>query len=147
MASREQIHEVTDENGQVVRSSRVFTAKYKSQPFITLPLPVSPLLHALSGLKDVRVLLALAELAEFNTNAVFLIASRRLEVMQKADVSSPQLSSCLKRLREAGVISGRKGEAIIHPSVLWKGESAVKKEVLARLAKEAPSTFDTPIEQ
>lgn len=142
MASTHYVKETRDHaTGEVTTEERVFTARYKSQPFVSLSLPISPLLHALLN-KYGRVLLALAELCEFNTNAVFLVASRRQEVMALAEVSSPQLSGCLKRLREAGIISGGKGEALIHPAVLWKGESARKKDLLARMAKDMNSEFE-----
>jgi hypothetical protein len=143
MASQNQIRETVDHTtGETLRSERVYTARYKSEPFVSMSLPASELLHSLTSMKDMRVLLALAELAEFNTNAIFLIASRRQQVMARASVSTAQLSVALRRLREAGILSGSKGEAIIHPGVLWKGNSAVRREKLAELARQVKSNFE-----
>ncbi|GAC1371005.1 MAG: hypothetical protein NVS3B25_19070 [Hymenobacter sp.] len=134
--------EVVDAHGNRITTENEFFVKAKTMPFISIPLPVSAALHTLTSAKDFRVLLALAELAEFNTNAVFLVARRRQEIMALAAVSSAQLSTCLKRLRASQVVSGPKGEAVIHPSIMWKGDSATKKERLAQLADTTPSTFD-----
>ncbi len=142
MGSRNQTSLTIDHaTGELVREEKIYTSKYKTKPFVSVSLPVPDMLHQVLN-KDGRVLLALAELAEFNTNAVFLIASRRQQIMARAGVSSAQLSNVLRRLREAGVILGDKGEAIIHPSVLWKGETVKKNEMLAELGKKVESKFE-----
>jgi hypothetical protein len=146
MASREHVHIETDHTtGEVLRSAKTFTQKVKVQPFISIPFPVSGLLHTLTSAKDFRVLLALAELAEFNTNTVFLVARRRQQVMALAQVSSAQLSSSLKRLRTASIIDGAKGEATIHPTVMWKGDTATKNATLAA-GWEAAKSNSYPIQ-
>lgn len=133
--------ELDHTTGEMLRTSTTFTKRVKTQPFVSIPIPMSDMLHAVLN-KDGRVLLALAELSEFNTNTVFLVARRRQEVMVRAGVSSAQLSTCLKRLRAAGIVSGAKGEATIHPTVMWKGDTATKKEKLAAMAGEVKSDFD-----
>lgn len=127
--------------GELVTTENTFTSRHRTQPFISITFPVPAMLHAIAN-KTTRVLLALAELSEFNTNAVFLVASRRQQVMKVADVSSAQLSACLATLRKHGIIGGGKGEAIIHPTVLWKGDSDTKRGMLAALASSVKSDFD-----
>lgn len=142
MAANTHIKETVDlTTGEVLRRENSYTVKAKTQPFISIPLPVSALLHQLTSMKDMRVLLALANLSEFNTNAVYLIAHRRQEVMSEAGVSSSQLSTALKRLRVLGLITGRKGEAVINPVVMWKGNSATRKEMIAAIATKPPPTY------
>ena len=133
--------QVVDAEGKTTYTENEFFVKAKTQPFISIPLPVDAALHKLTSAKDFRVLLALAEMAEFNTNTVYLVASRRQQVMKLAQVSSAQLSSCLKRLREATLIYGAKGEATIHADVMWKGDTATKKAVLAARAAAVKSDF------
>ena len=133
--------ETVDASGRTIRTENEFFVKAKTQPFISIPLPVSGTLHTLTSAKDFRVLLALAELAEFNTNTVFLVARRRQQVMALAQVSSAQLSTALKRLRAAQIVSGPKGEAVIHPSVMWKGDTATKNALLAEQASAATYNY------
>jgi CRP-like cAMP-binding protein len=132
--------ELDHTTGELLRTSTTFTKRVKTQPFVSIPLPMSDMLHAILN-KDGRVLIALAELSEFNTNTVFLVASRRQQIMARAGVSSAQLSTSLKRLRAAGIVSGPKGEAAIHPVVLWKGETSAKLALLSARASATKSTF------
>lgn len=129
------VKEFVDADGAVMRTEHEFFVKARTAPFISLSLPMSALLHQITSAKDFRVLFALAEMAEFNTNTVLLVASRRLRVMALADVNSSQLSLSLRRLREAQIISGAKGEAVIHPSVMWKGDTATRNKLLETEAK------------
>lgn len=128
--------------GALVTTENTFTSRHRTQPFISITFPVPQMLHAIAN-KTTRVLLALAELSEFNTNTVFLVASRRQKIMQVADVSSAQLSSCLATLRKHGIIGGAKGEAIIHPAAMWKGDTDTKKGMLAALASSVKSDFQS----
>ena len=128
--------------GELLTTEKAFTSRHRTQPFISITFPVPLMLHAVAN-KTTRVLLALAELSEFNTNAVFLVASRRQKIMQVAEVSSAQLSVCLNTLRKHGIISGAKGEAIIHPTVMWKGNSDTKRGVLAAMAESVKSDSDS----
>ena len=133
------VKEFVDADGAVVRTEHEFFVKAKTAPFISLSLPVSSLLHQLTSAKDFRVLFALAEMAEFNTNTVLLVASRRQQVMLMADVTSSQLSLSLRRLRELRIISGAKGEATIHAAVMWKGDTATRNKLLETEAKMVQS--------
>lgn len=143
MPSQSHITETIDHaTGEVLRSERTYTARRKAQLFMSMELPVCPLLHQLTRAKDMRVLLALGEIAEFNTNAVFLVASRRQQVMAIAGVSSAQLSASLGRLRALGLVRGDKGEAVVHPAAFWKGHSAKKRELLASWMKGLPTSTD-----
>ena len=135
MPKLKHVREVVDADGLVTRTENEFFVRTRTQPFISIALPVSPLLHLLTSAKDFRVLFALAQMAEFNTNTVLLVASRRQQVMLLAEVTSSQLSLSLRRLREAQIISGAKGEATIHASVMWKGDTATRNKLLETEAK------------
>ncbi|UYZ60072.1 helix-turn-helix domain-containing protein [Hymenobacter latericus] len=130
--ARQQVRE--ELNPQTGRWERKILNQYsqrvKTQLFSMLPHPTSPLLFSITRIKDMHVLLALCEFAEFNTNKVYLTGARRQEVMALAGVTSQHLSNALRRLREKGVLTSGKGEVAIQPSVIWKGTTGRRAEVL-----------------
>lgn len=146
MAATQQIRETVDySTGEVTHSERIINRKVASTPFTMLVHPISVLLFEVKHVKDLHVLLAVCEQAEFNTNRVALTGSRRLEIMGLARVTSSQLSACLTRLKRAGLLTGGRGEAVVNPDVLWRGHTAARaKRVKTDAPLKAESHFDTP---
>lgn len=146
----------TDERNQTTgdwerKGTRTYTQKVAPDQFTMLLHPIHPLLQRITHIKDFHVLLGLCELAEFNSNRVFLIGTRRAELMTLTKMTSQHLSNSLTRLRKMEIISGGKGEALINPNVLWKGQSAARINAIEKAKPPKPACplvasfeFDAP---
>lgn len=135
-----------EKNALVPVSKQTYSKWVASQPFAMLPHPTHPLLFTITHVKDFHVLFGLCEMAEFNTNKIFIHSSRRKELMGRVSMSSQHLANSLKRLREAGIISGGKGEVIINPQVAWRGTSAARQEAIRAMMPETLATVKSTFE-
>lgn len=79
---------------------------------------------------DLKLLIKLAELAEWNTGRVLLPPTIREEVCKSLEIHTTNLSKSLKRLKEKDLIQGERGDFVINPSVFWKGEKSVREQAL-----------------
>jgi len=79
---------------------------------------------------DLKLLIKLAELAEWNTGRVLLPATVREDVCTSLQIHTTNLSKSIKRLKEKDLIQGERGDFIINPSIFWKGEKSVREQAL-----------------
>lgn len=85
------------------------------------------------GLKyvdDVKIITKLCEWAEFDKGVVYLTSGRRKEIIETLGIHNSNISSSLRRLRDALLISGDNGEFTINPKVFWKGSKASRRQIL-----------------
>lgn len=79
---------------------------------------------------DLKLLIKLAQLAEWNTGKVLLPSSIREEICTELMIHTTNLSKSLKRLKEKDLIQGERGVFVINPSVFWKGDKDVREKQL-----------------
>lgn len=79
---------------------------------------------------DLRLLIKLAELAEFNTGRVLLPSSVREKLCEELKLHTTNLSKSLKRLKEKDLIQGERGEFVINPNVFWKGDKNIREQAM-----------------
>lgn len=79
------------------------------------------LICKLNSFTEVKVLVRLCEIAEFNSGKVSLTAGKRTEFIESLSINKAYLSSSIKSLINKGLLKGDKGEYQINPLVFWKG--------------------------
>lgn len=82
------------------------------------------------ALNDIRVLAYMCNCAEYNTGVVKFTSGERKRMSGELSIKSPNISRCMKNLRDLGLISGGDSEYVINPQVFWKGTTDKRKEIL-----------------
>lgn len=86
--------------------------------------------YELNRVADIKVLMYLCQIAEFNTGEVSLSAAKRTELCHDLTIANSALSRSLKALKEKDLITGDKGTYYINPAIFWKGDAKARKEQL-----------------
>ena len=98
--------------------------------------------YGLKGIVPIKVLHYLMENAQVNTGRVALTPGMRSDVLEVMNISRGAFFSAINQLVELGVLSKvyktneetgemveRKGEYMINPEMLWKGDKEKRKEL------------------
>ena len=102
-------------------TSKTFAIPVNEEEFyMTFIKNLSSILN-LNSFTEVKVLVRLCEIAEFNTGKVSLTAGKRTEFIESLSINKAYLSSSIKSLINKGLLKGDKGEYQINPLVFWKG--------------------------
>lgn len=102
-------------------TSKTFAIPVNEEEFyMTFIKSLSSILN-LNSFTEVKVLVRLCEIAEFNTGKVSLTAGKRTEFIESLSINKAYLSSSIKSLINKGLLKGDKGEYQINPLVFWKG--------------------------
>lgn len=94
--------------------------------------------HYLSGIyqltyaDDIKLLVKLCEWGQYDTGMVSLTASKRQEIVRDLGMHNTNISKSIKRLKEKKLISGDGGDFLINPAIFWKGDRAVRKQLLQK---------------
>lgn len=127
------IHEVVDgTTGEVVQveTKKTFTDKIKAEHFYMTFLDYIAPLYKLKGEIPHKILTWLCERAIYNSGKVILSTGERKELCQELDITNPQLSNNLKKLKELNLISGDQGNYQINPQIFWKGDMQSRRSFL-----------------
>ena len=89
-------------------------------------------LYELTYADDLKLIVKLCEWGQYDKGTVQLTASRRVEITDVLGMHNSNISKSLKRLLEKGLISGERGEYLINPVFFWKGDRAIRKEILRK---------------
>lgn len=89
-------------------------------------------LYQLTYADDIKLIVKLCEWGQYDTGKVQLSSARRGEITDTLGLHNSNISKSLKRLVEKQLISGEKGEYQLNPVIFWKGDRAVRKEILRR---------------
>lgn len=84
----------------------------------------------LSRPSDIKVMALLCAKAEYNTGIAKLSTSDRREMEDRLDCSSQALSNSIRRLKDAKLVSGTKGNFEINPHYFWKGTTNERQRLL-----------------
>lgn len=118
-------HTQYDENGTIKSvTERNFTKKVlRDDDFIKVYLKDISGIIKLNNSVDFRVLLALWEISEYNTNEVILIKSKKAEIAKKLNVKLQTINDSLSRLKKKEIIiSKERSVYILNPLYFFKGD-------------------------
>lgn len=87
-------------------------------------------IYQLTYADDIKLMVKLCEWGQWDKGTVQLTASRRVEIKKELGMHNTNISKSIKRLKEKKLIDGDKGEFQINPAIFWKGDRAVRKEIL-----------------
>ena len=88
------------------------------------------LLFKLNSAIDRKVFDYFCVISEYNTGAVRLPTPDRERLLETLGIGSQYLTNSIKRLRDAGLISGERGLFAINPCLMWKGNDWKRREFI-----------------
>lgn len=133
MILKDQITQIDPQTGQEVTTFKRYRTRVKTQEtFFTTFIGSLQGFYNLTSLTDVKVLTRFCEIAEVNSNTVYLPSGRRKEVCEDLRISSSQLSNSLKNLKDRGLILGSHGVYKLNPVLYWKGSFEARENMLAK---------------
>lgn len=112
--------------------------------FMAFVKAMAPLVQFKSSGTDILVLVALCCAMSFEKNVVYLTKKTRNEICEQSGISASNLSRSLRRLEEAGLISGDDGNYIVNPLFFWKGTTDARNQVLREKGLEFKIRFGGP---
>jgi hypothetical protein len=89
-------------------------------------------IYQLTYADDIKLMVKLCEWGQFDTGNVQLTSARRIEISDELGMHNANISKSLKRLKEKKLINGEKGAFQINPAIFWKGDKAVRKDLLKK---------------
>lgn len=89
-------------------------------------------IYQLTYADDIKLMVKLCEWGQYDTGRVQLTSARRAEIVSDLSMHNANISKSLKRLKDKKLIDGEKGEFQINPAIFWKGDRAIRKEILKR---------------
>lgn len=128
--------EVIDPNtGELVSvtSQKTFTIKTTTESFYMTFINHSKHLFKLNSATDIKLIIKLCELAEYNTGRVILPSPLRKEVCEELEISSQQFSNAVSNLKKKKIIKGTKGLYNINPLIFWKGTTDMRSQILKNI--------------
>lgn len=131
--TKQTIRDIVDSStGEVVsvETEKIFNIKTTVETFTMMYNDYLGKLYGIKHLSDIKLITKFCEIAEFNTGKVVLSSATRDEICEQLDISKPNLSKNIKRLKELGLIDGDKGTYIIDPKLFWKGDRKMRAELL-----------------
>lgn len=123
---------IDEETGQLIVSTteHVHTIKVTEETFFLTYITLLKPFYQLEHLSDVKLIVKLCELAEFNTGKVSISTAKRKELCEELSISTSNFSKYTKRLIDKGLITGGKGEFQINPNIFWKGDRKTRASML-----------------
>jgi len=132
MAKLRHKEEIIDgQTGEVKTITKTFSVKVKNKEefYFTFLSGLNAICN-LSRPNDIKVLALMCAKAEFNTGIVALSAGDRREITAKLGFSNQSFSNSIRRLKEAGLMSGERGDYEINPHYFWKGTTDERNRLL-----------------
>lgn len=123
----------TDEDGNLVIQDveKTYVVKLaENDKFFMVYYNMLKSFYKIKYVKDVMLLVKLAELADYNTGEVTIATKTREDICSELEITKSNLSPIFKRLIELGLLSGEKGVYKINEAVFWKGEASIRKSIL-----------------
>lgn len=113
-----------------VETEKNFTVKVETERFYMCFFEKMGSFYGIKHLSDMKLIVCMCELAEFNTGVVHMTKKTREHIVFKTGISLSNISRNLKRLLATNLITEEKGDYTINPEVFWKGETKIRREVL-----------------
>lgn len=124
---------VDPDTGQIIitdtQKTQVVTLQDEDK-FFMVYLSMLQSFYQIKYVKDVMLLVKLAELSDYNTGHVELSAKLRLQICEELGIKPSNLSSTFRRLVDSGLLLGEKGSYTLNAGLFWKGDSKTRKQIL-----------------
>lgn len=132
MAKLQHVEETLDRRtGELVTVKKTFAIKSKStEEFYLTFLSGLNAICELSRPSDIKILTVLCTMAEFNTGRVKLMSCDRASIIKQLSISPQSFSNSIKRLKEAGLLHGDRGDYEVNPQHFWKGTTDERQRLL-----------------
>lgn len=127
------IRQVVDEETGVILDSTTekhFVTKVKTDEFFMVFIENLAPFYGLKHPSDIRLMVAMCEMAEFNTGIVKMTKRTRLTLCEKANISVSNVNKNIKRLVDAELLHEDDGDYTINPTIFWKGSTTTRTELL-----------------
>ena len=139
------VTKVKDENGieRILSENKKFKYSAEGENFYVVFINYIKWMYDLKGIIPVKVLNCLMEEASINTGMVSISTGRRTEIITKLGISRGAFYLAINQLVEAKAISKMymdnqetgeriemKGNYMINPAMLWKGDRNTRKELI-----------------
>ena len=141
------IERVDQETGEVIvtETRKDFRAKVEVQEFYMVFFEKMASFYGIKNISDMKVMICMCEIAEFNTGIVRMSKVIRQEIVEKTGVSYSNLSKNIKNLVKIGLLIDNGGDYLINPEVFWKGGLKERSEQLKINGITMNLTFYSPI--
>jgi hypothetical protein len=129
------VSQVDHETGEVITTEVTKLVKInigKQEEFYMTYCHYLSSIYQLTYADDIKLMVKLCEWGQYDTGKVQLTSARRNEIVTDLGMHNANISKSLKRLKEKKLIDGEKGEFQINPAIFWKGDRAIRKEVLKK---------------
>lgn len=133
MGSRRLKHERLDydpETGNITKTERVYSIKVSPENFFMVFNDMLPLVLSITSIRDMRVLLYLSSIADFNTGKIEFSAAGRVEVCRILKIKTDALTNSIRGLRERGFISGERNTYQLNELIFWKGTTEARRKLI-----------------
>jgi hypothetical protein len=113
-----------------VTTTKTFSIKTNSEEFYMTFVKSASALFNLTSAIDIKVIIKLCMIAEFDTGEVQLSTAKRSQICYTLKIVNQQLSNSIASLKKKGLLSGEKGLFVINPIIFWKGTMKKRDELL-----------------
>lgn len=140
---------VTDVLGRTIEitQSKTIKTNANTEPFFMVYCQQLAPLYNLTSASAIKILYKFMEKATFNEGIINLTSAFREEIIKTLDISPSSFIKCLNTLIDSElvletynkevnydtgeeVLTKRKGEYVINPAILWKGEHSKRQQLL-----------------
>lgn len=131
--TKSNIKQVVDESTgelKIVETEKTYTVRIEPDRFYMVFFEKMASFYGIKHLSDIKLIICMCELAEFNTGVVYLTPKNREFIVGKTKISLSNISRNLKRLMALGLLSCEKGNYTVSPEVFWKGDTKTRSEII-----------------
>lgn len=123
---------VDTETGEITDTTveKHFVTRVKTDEFFMVFIENLAPFYGLKQAGDIRLMVAMCEMAEFNTGIIRMSKKIRQMLCDKANISYSNISRHLSRLSASKLIIEDDGDYTINPTIFWKGSTTTRTEVL-----------------
>lgn len=126
---------VDTSTGEVVNvtTQKTFTIKTTTDTFYMTFIKHTKSIFKLKSAVDIKLIIKLCELAEYNTGRVILPSPLRKDVCVDLEITTQQFSNAISSLKKKKLITGAQGLYNINPLIFWKGTTDNRVNLLKEI--------------
>lgn len=117
--------------GEVVETAKFYAIKVNSdEQFYMTYIGFVKNVFELNSLTDIKILVRMCCMANFNTGVVDVPSRVRKEWCEEFKTGNSNISNTIKRLKELKLIDGEGGRYTINPQVFWRGDRDTRTKMM-----------------
>lgn len=126
------VERVDPKTGEIteLETTKDFKISVKPENFYMVFLNKIAALYGITAMSDMKVMMTMCELAEYNTGTVRMSKNIREVIAQKANVNPTNISKHIKKLQTIGLVTEINKDYLINPEIFWKGTLRTRAEQL-----------------